>query len=193
MSAPVYQVIAECCKTSQLFGDLCTNLLQRYRLSLEDFLKQAQSEISWMRVQGTATLVTGVLTGIVGIGLALTPKGAGAPSVSTADATAASLSEINGLAMNGMLDRLKQFFTQNQEMIRGGLKTAKSTLPLFGTAGQTFTQAAVTKSQTEKNLTQTTRLAPSMDVRKEIVEADLRSHQNAQSIQQAYARSRGSA
>ena len=193
MSTPVYQVIAECSKTSQLFGDLCTNLLQRYRLSLEDFLKQAQSEISWMRVQGVATLVTGVLTGVVGIGLALMPKGAGAPAVSTADATAARLSEVNGLATEGMLDNLKQFMQQNQEMIRGGMKAAKAALPMIGTGSQTLLQTPVTKAQTEKNLTQTTRLGPSMDVRKEIVDADLRQHQNVQSILQAYARTKGAA
>jgi len=191
MSNPIYQVIAQSCKTSQLFGQLCSNLLERYRQALDDFMKQALSEISWMRIQGVAVAVTGVLTGVVGMGLALMPKGAGnSPSTPNTNGTTNPLSNINGEAMKNFGENMKQFFAKNQEMIKGGMKTAQKALPLLGNAGQSFTQSAVVKSQTEKNLTQTTRLTASMDLQKEIHAANQNQQDHVNRILQAAARAR---
>jgi hypothetical protein len=171
----IYQVIAASAKTTQLFNDLSTDLLKRYGQALKDFCRSAEKEVQQMRLQSTVTAVTGVLTGVVGTGLAFMPA-------------IANLHQINNVATDGMAAAIKNFLSQNHETIKGGLKAAHKALPLIGNAGQTVVQSAVTQAQTAKMLAERTQLNGADQMLRELQDSILRIQEAVRRAQEACAR-----
>ncbi len=149
MSQSIHQLIPALAAMMSEFNKMNQNSVNLLLTRLKDYGDVTDGQISWMRLQAGAVLVSAFLGGATGIASAFFPKSADGLT-SAAPELSARLNANSGI--EDLFSAAAKKLSDN-EFMRTTLKTAAKTLPHVGDGVKTLIQAPITADEAKRTIT----------------------------------------